>query len=345
MHGRLRRTAIPIVAILTCWAAAPSALPQPSSLFAFTTDNFWLDLHHYLYVLGRAHNGAPDATQPSVASALDDEKQGLADVTDEERRSWKAAVAAYASGLSRRSNVFQLPLSKMTIDLAKTGDVPAFRLPSFDPAAREAMERAAPVFRKAWWERHRTMNERYIAALRAQLESDGPAIVQSLTRIYQLPWPDRPYPTHVVAYANWQGAFSFTGELMVLSSNANPVNDRWFPLESVFHEAMHQWDDRVQDALRAQAAPQNLTVAQDLSHALLFYTVGYVVRQRHPEHEPLMDAANIWRGMLSGARAPVVRLRPALLETWTPYIEGRGTRDEAFAAMVAAAVIPPPPAK
>src|SRR5437773_1229571 len=144
-----RRIGALLVAVSTCWAAGPAAQSQASSLFAFTTNDFWLNLHHYLYVLGRAHRRMPDATQLAVAGAL--------------------------------------------------------------------------------------------------------------TRIYQLSWPERPYPTHVVAYANWQGAFSFTGRLMVLSSNNNPFNDRWYPLESVFHEAMHQWDDRVSQALQAQATRQGVT--------------------------------------------------------------------------------------
>jgi len=186
------------------------------------------------------------------------------------------------------------------------------------------------------------MNDQYLARLQQQLERDGPAIVEALTRIYQLSWPERPYPTHVVAYANWQGAFSFTGRLMVLSSNNNSFNDRWYPLESVFHEAMHQWDDRVSQALQAQATRQGVTVAQDMSHALVFFTVGYVVQRLHPDHEPFIDAANLWRGTLSGARVPVGRLRPAIQATWKAYIDGRGTRDEAFAAMVAAAAAPSP---
>src|SRR5262249_33883402 len=111
----------------------------------------------------------------------------------------------------------------------------------------------------------------------------------------------------------------------------------WLPLESVFHEAMHQWDDKVDAALEAQAARQGVALAKDVSHALVFYTVGYVIRQRHPEHEPLMDAANIWRGTLSGGCAPVARLRSVLEGTWKAYIEGKGTRDDAFAAVIAAA--------
>src|SRR5262249_37660942 len=158
----------------------------------------------------------------------------------------------------------------MTMGLANTGDVVEFPATAFDSAARSTLERAAAVYRRAWWARHRAMNREYLARLEGQIERDGPAIAEALTRIYQLPWPERPYPTHVVAYANWQGAFSFTGRLMVLSSNDNVLNDRWYPLESVFHEAMHQWDDRVAEALQVQAARQGVSLAQDLSHALLF---------------------------------------------------------------------------
>jgi hypothetical protein len=281
----------------------------------------------------------PDATQPAVASAHDDERQGRPLLTDDERSVWDQAVTAYANGLSRRNSVFQPPLAPMTINLANTGDVPGFPVRSFDAAARDVLEKAATAYRKGWWGRPRAMNEQYLARLEQQIERDGPAIVQALTRIYQLPWPERPYPTHVVAYANWQGAFAFTGRLMVLSSNDNSLNDRWYPLESVFHEAMHQWDDRIQQALQAQATRQGLTVAQDLSHVLIFFAVGYEMKRLHPDHKPMLDAANLWRGTLSGARAPVERLRSAIEETWKPYIDGRGTRDDAFAAMVAAAVI------
>ena len=75
--------------------AATVAFPQggPPTRFQFTANDFWLNLHHYLYVLGRAHNGAPDAKQPAVASAPDDEQRGLASLTDEERRTWQEAVS------------------------------------------------------------------------------------------------------------------------------------------------------------------------------------------------------------------------------------------------------------
>ena len=112
---------------------------------------------------------------------------------------------------------------------------------------------------------------------------------------------------------------------------------RVVPLEIVFHEAMHQWDDDLARVLQAQAKARQVRVAVDLSHVLVFVTAGDVVRRLHPEHVPFIDLLDLWRGTLSGSQAPAARLRPAIQETWKPYLDGRGTRDDVFAAMVAAA--------
>ena len=53
----------------------------------------------------------------------------------------------------------------MTIALARTGDATAFPVAAFDAATRDLLERAAPIYRKAWWSRHRAMNQTYVARL------------------------------------------------------------------------------------------------------------------------------------------------------------------------------------
>jgi hypothetical protein len=338
----MRLRVLLLTAVIT--NAATVAFPQggPPTLFQFTANDFWLNLHHYLYVLGRAHSGAADAKQPAVASAPDDEQRGLASLTDEERRTWQEAVSTYASGLSRQTSFFQGPLVPMTRSLANTGEGLTFPSSTWDRAARATLERAAPIYRKGWWTRHRAMNEQYVVALQQAIARDGPAIVAFLTRAYQLPWPDRPYPTHVVAYSNFQGAYSYAGNLMILSSNANPANDRWYPLEGVFHEGLHQWDDDVAAMLRAQATARGVSVPLDLSHVLIFFTAGEAVRRLHPEHVPMVDALKIWQLPLSGARSAAQRLRPAILQIWKPYLDGRGSRDVTVAALVAAAAAATP---
>lgn len=69
MRHICRTMGVLLVGVVT-WAAGATAQAPP--LFAFTTHDFWLNLHHYLYVMGRAHAGMRDATQPAVASAPDD---------------------------------------------------------------------------------------------------------------------------------------------------------------------------------------------------------------------------------------------------------------------------------
>ena len=81
-----------------------------------------------------------------------------------------------------------------------------------------------------------------------------------ITNAYKLPWPAAGFPVHVSAYSNWSGAYSTTGNLLVLSSRV-PGNQGTYGLETIFHEGMHQWDDQVFEVLREQAIESE----QDLS--------------------------------------------------------------------------------
>src|SRR3989442_8343116 len=58
------------------------------------------------------------------------------------------------------------------------------------------------------------------------------------------------------------------------------------------------------------------------------FTAGDAVRRVMPDQVPYAEAAGVWqRG--------VQRVKIPLEETWKPYLDGRGTRDEALAALVA----------
>jgi len=74
MLGRLTN---PMSAMLLCMmmaatlAASPSEQPptSPAFIFRFEADEFWLNLHHFLYVLGRAEAKMADASREAVAGA------------------------------------------------------------------------------------------------------------------------------------------------------------------------------------------------------------------------------------------------------------------------------------
>ena len=91
------------VLVVAVALAAQTATP----IFRFEADGFWLNLHHFLYVLGRAQNG--DARQPSAApwqARRPIRPQGLKGLSDADRQAWGDAVSFYANGLSKQDAVF-----------------------------------------------------------------------------------------------------------------------------------------------------------------------------------------------------------------------------------------------
>ncbi len=315
----------------------PPARPAP--LFLFQAQDFWLNLHHYLYVLGRARNNAPDASREAVAGAPAEAARGLATLSAIEQQTWDDAVSAYANGLSRRG-VLQSPAAEFATALAAAGDAATLTAPGLDDAARQTLARAAPVYRKAWWLSHRAQHQTFLGMLQALVDRHGSDLRDRLTRAYGFEWAVAGYPVHFVAYASAQGNYSLDTPdgvgLLVLSTNPNPMNTGLFPLETVFHEGMHQWDTRMDALLQARSrAVGGASVPGDLSHAIIFFTAGEVIRHVDPAHVPYADAARVWNGFLFGGPAPAGRLKAPLEESWKPYLNGRGTRDEALEALVA----------
>src|SRR5438270_5545245 len=80
------------------------ALLVLSSPFAFHI-GFWNNLHHFLYVLGRAQDGTPDSQRPAVVRAPAD-VEGLDKQPRKARSAWEKSVRFYAEGPSKKDTVF-----------------------------------------------------------------------------------------------------------------------------------------------------------------------------------------------------------------------------------------------
>jgi hypothetical protein len=306
----------------------------PGAIFVFHTDEFWLNLHHFLYVLGRAENKERDTSREAVAGASDDQQRGLEQLSAKEQTIWREAVASYASGPSKKDLVFDDPLPALTRALARAGDSKSLTGSEVDPAVAASLERAAPIYRKVWWKKHRAGNRNWQKELQALVGRHGPTVLAFITGKYKLQWPAAGFPVHVSAYSNWAGAYSTTGDLLVLSS-LSAGTQGLYGLETIFHEGIHQWDGQVFEVLRKQAIKANKFFPRGVSHALIFFTSGEAVRRAVPEHVPYAEKFGVWqRGM-----GP---FKVALEETWKPYLDGRGTRDEAFAELIKRTAVEPP---
>jgi hypothetical protein len=314
--------------------AAPAPPAAATQQFVFHTEGFWLNLHHFLYVLGRAQAGTPDRARRAVAGAPEDAERGLAALAEEERRMWREAVDFYAAGPSRLDAVFDDELVRASGALARAAAAGALEPGMVDEPLRGVLERAAPIYRRAWWPSHRAANQAWVAAVKALLDRHGETVGAFVTRAYGLAWPAEGFPVHLSGYANWAGAYSTRDQLLVISSLDEGNGGSW-ALETVFHEAMHQWDDAVDALLRGAAGALGPPVPDGLSHALIFLTAGEAARRAVPGHVPYAEANGLWRRGLG-------RHKSALDAAWRPWLDGQGTRDQALAALVRQATSPPP---
>ncbi|HJY27793.1 MAG TPA: hypothetical protein VJ306_07115 [Pyrinomonadaceae bacterium] len=317
-----------VAVVLVCGVlgqAAPQAKTK-QTIFIFHSDEFWLNLHHFLYVLGRNENKTRDSSRSAVVNAPRDQEQGLAKLSPAEQATWRAAVSFYANDLSKKDAVFDEPLPAITNALAQAGDAKSLRSAKLDAGVASLLERAAPIYRKSWWPAHHKANVEWQHAIQKLVDQHGDAILTFITKAYQMNWNPAGFHVHLSGYTNWAGAYSTTGELLVLSSLAEDIKDI-YGLETIFHEGMHQWDKQVFEALREQARKQSKLVPNGLSHAMIFFTAGEAVRHVYPDHVPYAVKAGVWQRGIAQFKTP-------LEEIWKPYLDGRGTRDDALAELV-----------
>jgi len=304
------------------------------TLFTFETDEFWLNLHHFLYVLGMVEAKVPDATNPAMAGAAPDAERGLRTLNNEDRAAWIAAVHSYATGLSLRSNLDRAMVT-VTRALADVDDAPSLSGTMLDPAVVATLERAAPIYRKGWWPSHLTANRARKAELERLIAQYGVSTTNYVSKIYGQTWPAAGYPVHMSGYSNFGGAYSVAGgPAFLVFSSMTDQNIGLHGFEIVVHEGMHQWDQAMFGTLTALARVRNVSVPRDLPHAMIFFTAGEAVRRLDPTYIPFADAEGVWKFKLSGAALPAERLKPILEDVWKPYMDGRGTRDEALAVIV-----------
>jgi len=318
---------------LSPWVLDHAALAanSPSQKFEFRA-GAWVSLHHFLYVLGRARNDTPDSHRDAVVKAPAD-VEGLSARSVEERAAWDEALRFYADGLSKKDAVFDRDLVKVTAALASAETRSDLSGLGLDPPLVATLERVMPIYRAVWWPRHSDANTARQRELQAQLDAHGDAAVQRLTALYGMTWPDRPRIIDLVAYATWAGAYSTDGGLIVASSlddsQRGPLG-----LEILLHESSHQWDEAIEGRIARVAAAHGTKPPRDLSHMLIFYTTGEVVRELVPGHVPYAVKYGLWeRGGLRG-------MKPVLDAWWQPYLRGSGTFDDALTAVLAHLIVP-----
>jgi hypothetical protein len=298
-----------------------------TSHFRFEADGFWLNLHHFLYVLGRAQAGMPDTKRRAVVNAPVEQAQSIIGLNDADRRAWQAAVTFYATGLSKQDMVFSGALIQITNAMRVPGATTAKEL-NIKADLIAVLDKAAPIYRRIWWPSHEQANHARVRDYVRRLGEHGDQVRDYVTRAYQIQWPKDGYQVNVSAYSNWAGAYSTSGDLIVISSLDEGTAGS-LGLESIFHEAMHQWDDEMMSRLeRLSKTHQAPAPREGITHALIWYTAAEAVKRAIPAHVGYAESGGMWKQKLLGS------FKAGLDAHWKPYLDGHGTLDAALLGLL-----------
>ena len=298
-----------------------SANPRPD-LFSFHS-NFWLNLHHFLYVTARARKGL-DARRPAVTSALSD-TAGFGALPESSRNEWEAAVAYYDSAVASRDILFDSGMVTINNRLASADSASSLGGSGLDPSLIATLESAAPVYRRLWWPRHDAANRRWTARMRELLALHGDSLAAWESRALREPWPSTPVRVDVTAYSNWAGAYTTSGPSHITVSSESAGNQDDQGLEILFHEVLHTMDDSLRSSLTAAFRAHGKTLPRDPTHTFIFYTAGALTQRAIPAHAPYGVKNGLW-GRVPDFR----RALPLLQRIWQPYLDGKTTFDEAI---------------
>jgi hypothetical protein len=309
--------------IVTLALAAQTGAP----IFRFEADGFWLNLHHFLYVLGRAQNHTADSQRSAVVNAPADQDAGLKGLSESHRQSWDSAVRFYAGGLSKMDAVFDQQLIAVTNAMRVPPNATASAL-NIDPELRATLIRASQVYRLAFWPKHRGANHDRVRDYARQLDLHVNKVLAYITRAYQLEWPRGGHLVNLSGYTNWAGAYSTAGELIVVSSLDEQTTGS-LGLESIFHEGMHQWDQPMLARLaRLSKEHQTPPPREGITHALIWYTAAEAVKSQVRGHVGYAERLGMWKQKLNGS------FKAGLDTHWKPYLDGKGTLDEALIGLL-----------
>jgi len=310
-----------VAALLRAQEPAPAPKLSLRGQFGFES-KLWPNLHHFLYVLARSLTQAPDRLRIAVRDAPID-RRGFDALPAAMRADWEAAVAAYLADAAPL-DIDRGKLVDVNYALADLApDAPIAKAAEIPATLRSALEKAEPAYAALWWSRHNAANRAWVQQLLPQIERYGPAIAGRLTAAFQHPLPSAPVRVEVVAYASWAGAYTTFDPDLITISSLNPEHRDVYGVEQLFHECSHLMMDTVDAALKSHAAALGKPLPRDVSHTMLFYTVGEAVRGAVPEHVPYAVQFGVWqRGW--------TKHYELLKLYWQPYLDGAVKMDQAI---------------
>jgi hypothetical protein len=155
------------------------AVPAGRSSFVFRS-GFWLNLHNFLYRGAKERQGINNEVPAAMTVAVED-TVGARALAAPERRAWEDALQVYITNqlaLGKSDSIVQ----RLNERLAAARDDGELRDAEIDPAVRQALLTAAPVYRLVWWPVHDRRNREWIASPQSLLAPREACLSGSVAR-------------------------------------------------------------------------------------------------------------------------------------------------------------------
>lgn len=246
---------------------------------------------------------------------------------------WDLAREFYVKHFAGRSLLFDSKLVEINDWLATQADYGS-SLDSSGPQPDLAMIlRSAAENYQSKWTTANSKNQLWIKTMEPQVVAIASTAVPLMEADFGMPWPHDPLRVDVSYEVHEIGeAYTTDHPPHTTISSSSPQNQGVAGLEILFHEAAHTMSRKIERALASECSLQKKECG-DLWHALLFYTVGDVIKRSLPSAEQQSFTPYAYRFGLYNHRSWAI-YRVALEKDWQPYLDGRAGFDSAIRALV-----------
>jgi hypothetical protein len=310
--------ALTLLAVLSCPFAANAAevvIVGPWELHS----SFWMSLHQTL-----------------IADAMRSAPRDVTALSPEEQTAWSETVGAYRTAGGRGDMTFAKPMLITTDALTQVADDATE--PIIDSPLKDALMRAAPVYRQHWWAADDQANRFFIGYAAAMLREAGEPLVRAHVAAYRTAWPGR-IRAYITPHAGPFGAYTMkglAGGVITTMSSRDGGYQGLRALEMLLHEGSHEIvspnNGTVATAIAVAAKKAGVAVPRYLWHAILFATSSELTRRILAERGV---AAYVPSSVDLFTRA-WPRYREPIEKYWIAYLNGEGTLEDAIDKVVAA---------
>lgn len=289
---------------------------EKSPLFDFH-NGFWINLHHFLYYQASLRNIAAQAKplRPRDSIRLKDTII-LNIVGSVDMRYWQAALNYYRINLVDKDLLFDSSMEKIKTVLVNKESEPLLQDAGFPAGLVTVLNNVSNSYKTYFWPKENANNRSWINAVNSLLQKYGDTIAEEIGRVYKNPWPEKSIRVDVTNFASWAGAYTSFNPSHIIVSSTDPDNQQLAALEVIFHEASHTLIDSVFDGITKICKQDNKQLpSSTLWHAVLFYTMGEIMRRHFSAYVPYAYKNDLLR------KAWPQYVRP--LDTdWLPYLKG-----------------------